>query len=107
MTTGVSDEESNERRVVVVRTDWSNLSTVLETKTGPLCPLDCQTGDLSLTALEDQGLAVSGGTLYLADINKLTNTSQLCLQDQTISIVLEESGEEKECSRWCSRWGHC
>ena len=103
-TVGVSDEE-NDEKVVVVRTDWSELSTVLETKTDPLCPVDCETGDLSLTGLEDQGLGVSDKTLYLAERNKLTNISKLCLQgrDQPFSIILEDSGQEKECSRWCSR----
>ena len=93
--------------------DWSDLSTVLETSPGPLCPVDCHTGDLSTTALEEQGLAVSGRILYLAERTKLTNMSQLCLQglQDPITVLLEDSGQEKEkekekeCSRWCSRWG--
>ena len=103
--TAVSDQESVERRVVVPA-GWSDLSTLLQTNSGPLCPVDCQTGALSLAALEDQGLAVSEQILYLAERNKLTNISQLCLQgrDHPISVVLEDSGQEVECARWCSRW---
>ena len=69
-------------------------------------PVDCQTGALSLAALEKQGLAVSDQILYLAERSKLSNISQLCLQgrDEPISVVLEDSGQEKDCSRWCSRW---
>ena len=85
---------------------WSELSTLLQTSPGPLCPVDCQTGVLSLQALEQQGLAVSDQILYLAERSKLSNISQLCLQGKVhpISVVLEDSGQEKDCSRWCSRW---
>ena len=103
----VSGQERAERRLVV-RAGWADLSTLLQTNSGPLCPVDCQTGTLSLAALEEQGLAVSDQILYLAERSKLTNISQLCLQGRNnpIPVVLEESGQEAECDRWCSRWGY-
>ena len=101
----VSGQEGGERRVVVPA-GWADLSTLLQTIPGPLCPVDCQTGALSLAALEEQGLAVSEQVLYIAERSRLSNISQLCLQgrDDPISVVLEDPGQEKDCSRWCSRW---
>ena len=87
---------------------WAELSTVLQTSSGPLCPVDCQTGALSSRALEEQGLAVTDSLLYLADRSKLSNLSRLCLQGRQdpISFILADSDQEKEkekeCGRWCS-----
>ena len=86
--------------------DWAPLSTLLETSSGPLCPVHCQTGAPSLTAVQDQGLDVSESILYLADKRKLSNFSQLCLQGrkEPISLLLDDSGQEEECERWCSSY---